>query len=121
MGKLPASLFYWGDLLRDPDVRRCTHHELGVWMRVLCLMFEAETKGVLATKGVAWSDDDIVMAIGGKYEETLCAVTSLVTKGVASRNEAGALINRRMYREEKERVDTRERVRKHRERKAAIE
>lgn len=118
MGKLPASLFYWGDFVRDPDVRRCTHAEVGAWIRLLCLMFEAETKGVLATGGVPWTDEEIAMAIGGKYEETISIVTSLVTKGVASRNEAGSFMNRRMYREEKDRVDTRERVRRHREKHA---
>lgn len=114
MGKLPASLFYWGDFARDPNLRRCTHAELGVWMRILCLMHESECRGVLQTNGVAWTDEDIVMAVGGRPEETLNHVTSLVTKGVASRTDSGALMNRRMYREEKERESTRDRVRKHR-------
>jgi hypothetical protein len=73
-------------------------------------MFEAEHKGVLATNGVPWSDEEIALAIGGHYEETKCAVTSLVTKGVASRDKNGALMNRRMYRDEKIRRDTRNRV-----------
>jgi hypothetical protein len=114
MGKLPASLFYWGDFVRDPDLRRCTHAEVGVWIRVLCLMFEAEFKGCLATNGIAWTDEEIAHAIGGDTSQTVQCVTALVTKGVASRNENGALINRRMYREHQERLAVRERVRKHR-------
>jgi len=118
MGKLPASLFYWGDFVRDPNVRRCTHAEAGVWIRILCLMFDAETKGILESNGVPWTDEEICMAVGGKYEETLQAVTALVAKGVASRSDRGSLMNRRMYREElakqQERAATRERVHNHR-------
>lgn len=118
MGKLPASLFYWGDFVRDPNVRRCTHAEVGVWIKILCLMFDAETKGLLETNGVPWTDEEIVLAVGGKYEETLQAVTALVAKGVASRSDRGSLMNRRMYRDElakqQERAATRERVQNHR-------
>jgi hypothetical protein len=77
-------------------------------------MFEAERKGVLATRGVPWTDEEIALAVGGRFDETMKCITELVTKGVASRNERGALMNRRMYRDEKVRDDTRERVRKHR-------
>ena len=121
MGKSPASLFYWGDVARDPDLRRCTHAEVGVWFRILCLMFEAEFKGMLATQGVAWTDDEIALAIGGDVKETKRCVTSLVTKGVASRTESGALINRRMYREHLERVSTRGRVNEWREKQRGYE
>ncbi|MGA7885273.1 MAG: hypothetical protein WCA44_05975 [Acidobacteriaceae bacterium] len=114
MGKLPASLFYWGDFIRDPDLRRCSNAAVGVWIRLLCLMFECEPKGILATNGAPWSDEDIALAVGGRWEETNACLTELVTKGVASRNASGALMNRRMYRDEKIRDDTRERVRKFR-------
>jgi hypothetical protein len=115
MGKLPASLFYWGDFVRDPDLRRCTNAEVGVWIRCLCLMFEAEQRGILATNGIAWTNEEVALAVGGNTDETIKCVTSLVTKGVASRNELGALMNRRMYRDEKIRVDTKIRVQRFRE------
>jgi hypothetical protein len=118
MGKLPATLFYWGDFVRDPDIRRCTHCEVGVWIRILCLMYEAEFKGVLATNGIPWTDGEIACAIGGDASDTIKCVTSLVTKGVASRNADGALINRRMYREHLERVATRKRVQEFRDRQS---
>lgn len=100
--------------MRDPDLRRCTHAEVGVWFRILCLMFESEFKGMLATNGEPWTDEEIALAVGGDKIETKRCVTALVTKGVASRNERGALINRRMYREHLERVAIRERVRQFR-------
>ncbi len=115
MGKLPASLFYWGDFIRDPDLRRCSNAAVGVWIKCLCLMFECEQKGVLATNGIPWTDDDIALAVGGRWEDTNACLTELVTKGVASRNDAGSLICRRMYRDEKVRDDTRKRVQRFRE------
>lgn len=102
--------------MRDPDLRRCTHAEVGVWFRILCLMYESEFKGMLATKGVPWTDDEIACAVGGNQAEAKKCVAGLVTKGVASRTEEGALINRRMYREHSERLATRKRVHDFRER-----
>jgi hypothetical protein len=78
-------------------------------------MFEAERKGVLETNGTPWTDEEIALAAGGCFEETKIALTELVTKGVASRNERGSLMNRRMYRDEKTRHDTKERVKRFRE------
>src|ERR1700688_4436928 len=115
MGKLPASLFYWGDFIREPGLRRCSNAAVGVWIKCLCLMFDCEQKGVLATGGVPWSDADIALAVGGQWDETNACLTELVTKGVASRNAEGSLMCRRMYREEKTRDDTRRRVQKFRE------
>jgi hypothetical protein len=114
MEREPASLFYWGDFLRD--LRRCTHDEAGLWIKCLCLMFESEPKGVLATNGIPWSDEEIASAVGGCNADVTRLVTQLVTKGIASRNADGSLMNRRMYREEKKRDDTRRRVQLHRER-----
>lgn len=110
MGKMPASLFYWGDFVRDPDLRRCTHAEVGIWIRILCLMFEAEFKGMLSTNDIPWTDEEIARAVGGNPKEVRLAVTALVTKGVASRADNGALVNRRMYREHEQRLGTRKRV-----------
>src|ERR1700676_3461957 len=114
MGKAPASLFYWGDFIRDPDLRRCSNAAVGVWIRCLCLMFDAERKGVLETHETPWTDEEIALAVGGRFDETMNAITELVTKGVASRNERGALMSRRMYRDEKTRDDTKKRVQKFR-------
>lgn len=101
--KLPALLFYPGDWLKDPQLRRCAHEEKGVYIDMLCLMHECEERGVLATAGAAWSDEEVAQAIGGDHQRTLSCVASLVVKGVVSRNSSGAIYSRRMVRDENKR------------------
>ena len=48
MSKLPAFQFYPGDWLKDPNLRRCSVGARGVYMDVLCVMFEHEPRGILA-------------------------------------------------------------------------
>ena len=72
-------------------------------MDILCLMFECEERGVLASSGQPWSDDEIAAAVSGPTDVVLSCIAELLTKGVASRNQAGAVFSRRMVREERER------------------
>lgn len=85
-----------------------------MWIDMLCLMFECEDRGVLATGGVPWTDEEIAAASTGDISEGLSCVTELLRKGVAYRNQAGAIFCKRMARDEKERQTTRERVQRHR-------
>lgn len=103
MSKLPAMQFYPGDWLKDPALRRCSHSAKGIWIDILCLMHESEERGVLATAGVAWSDDDVAQAVGGDRDTTLKGISELTLKGVLSRNEQGAMYCRRMVRDEHKR------------------
>lgn len=112
--KLPAFFFYPGDWLKDPGLRRCSLAARGIWIDVMCLMFECEERGVLATAGHAWSDDEIARAVGGDYDMALSGLRELVDKGVASRNQSGSVYCRRMVRDEDKRKSDAQRQRKHR-------
>lgn len=114
--KLPGFMFYPGDWLKDADLRRCSHAAKGVWTDMLCLMFECEERGVLATAGRAWSDDEIAQAVGGDKLITLSCIIELVEKRVASRNHSNAVYSRRMVREEKERKANAQRQQQYRSR-----
>ena len=114
MAKLPSFQFYPGDWMKDPNLRRCSHAAKGVWIDMLCLMFECDERGVLASGGVPWGLDEIARAVGGAPDMTLSCVEELLAMGVASRNSSGAIFSRRLVRDEQERIQTRERVRKHR-------
>jgi hypothetical protein len=98
--KLPSFQFYPGDWQKDPDLRRCCHAAKGVWVDMLCLMFECEQRGVLATSGTAWTDDEIVRAVGGDHDVTLACLRELVEKRVAHRDDRGAVYSRRLVRDE---------------------
>lgn len=100
MAKLPAFQFYPGDWLKDANLRRCTPAARGVFMDMLCLMFESEERGVLASGGTPWSDDEVAAAIAGREEVVLAGIRELCEKRVVSRDQRGALLSRRMVRDE---------------------
>lgn len=86
--------------MKDPNLRRCSRAARGMWVDILCLMFECEDRGVLMTGGEPWSDEDIAAAVGGDISEGLACITELLRKGVAHRNGSGAIFSRRMARDE---------------------
>lgn len=100
MAKLPAFQFYPADWLKDPDLRRCSHAAKGVWIDMLCVMHECEERGVLATAGKAWSDEEIASVVGGDRKATLSCIHELIEKQVARRRGAGAIYSARMTRDE---------------------
>jgi hypothetical protein len=102
--KLPSFQFYPGDWVKDPNLRRCSHAAKGVWIDLLCLMHESEQRGVLATAGRAWDDDEIALAVGGDRSTVLACVQELILKGVANRQSNGALYSRRLVRDEQKRL-----------------
>jgi hypothetical protein len=115
MGKLPAFMFYPGDWQKDPCLRRCSKAAKGVWMDMLCLLFECPVRGVFVdASGKPWSDDEIADAIGGDIGANLGYIVELVSKGVAQRDTRGAIFSRRMVRDEQNRRSATERKRKER-------
>ncbi|MGA9966769.1 MAG: hypothetical protein WBQ10_16350 [Terriglobales bacterium] len=115
MGKLPAFMFYPGDWQKDPCLRRCSKAAKGVWMDMLCLLFECPIRGVFVdASGKPWSDEEIAEAIGGDIGANLGHITELVSKGVAQRDTRGAIFSRRMVRDEQNRRSATERKRKER-------
>ena len=97
---LPYFPFYPGDWMKHPGLRRCSRQAKGAWVDMLCLMFECEDRGVLATGGEPWSDEDIAAAIGGDVSEGLACISELLRKGVAHRNQTGAIFSPEMIRDE---------------------
>ena len=100
MAKLPAFQFYPGDWMKDPNLKRCSHTAKGVWIDMLCLMFECDERGILASGGDAWTLDEIACAVGGAQDVSLAGIHELLAKGVASRNSVGAIFSRRLVRDE---------------------
>ena len=114
MPRLPYLPLYTGDWLKDPNLRRCSQAARGVWIDLLCFMFDCEERGVLATGGVPWTDQQVAAAICGNPDLTITCLMELLSAGVVSRNKSGALFSRRMVRDEENRAKTRGRVKKHR-------
>ena len=99
--KLPALQFYPGDWRKDMGVQSLSFHDRGVWFEMLMLMHDSERRGVLVLNGKAMSDEMIARAIGLDNQMFNQTLTTLLTNGVADREqETGAVINRRMVRDE---------------------
>ncbi len=107
MAKLPAFQFYPGDWTKDAKLRSCTHAEKGALIDLLCLMFDCDERGVLATNGRAWSDEEAARAIGGEVALieglTLKGVVKRVPKGDPKGMVEGALYSARMVADEHKR------------------
>jgi hypothetical protein len=99
--KLPALQFYPGDWRKDVGVQSLSFHDRGVWFEMLMLMHQSERRGVLILNGQPMSDEMIARAIGSDASSFSETLANLISTGVASREEeTGALMNRRMVRDE---------------------
>lgn len=97
MSKLPWFQFYPGDWSKDPFLRTCSRAAKGLWIDLMCIMFECSPRGILAFPGgVPMSVRDIAIAAGGDVEQNMQLLEELLVKGVARRNEEGAIFSKRM-------------------------
>lgn len=103
--KLPAMQWYPGDWRKDVGVQSLSYHDRGVWFEILNLMHESERRGLLLLNGVAMPNDALARLLGLDNETLTTTLTNLLTSGVASRDaETGALMSRRMVRDENLRI-----------------
>lgn len=103
MGKIPSFPFYPADWLKDPAIRSCTLAARGLWMDLLCLMWECPKRGVLLTGTTPWTSEDIARAEGIPPTVVRRLLDELLAAGVASLDENKAFYSRRIVREELER------------------
>jgi len=123
LSKLPSFQFYPGDWMKDPALRSVSLAARGLYIDLLCLMWECPERGVLKTGNVVWEASHISHAIMSRPGDTFvqnCDINvtlkELVNHGVVTqRNSDGAIISRRMVREELERINARERQARHRD------
>jgi hypothetical protein len=100
--KLPAFQFYPADWRKDPGVQSLSFHDRGVWFEIVCLMHESEQRGKLMLGGQAMPESALARLLGLDKQNLTNTLTTLFEYGVVSRCEhTGALINRRMIRDEK--------------------
>ncbi len=113
--KLPAMQFYPGDWLRDVDLRTCSLAARGLWLDMLCLMWQAPRRGYLQqSSGNAITTEMLARAVGTGTDDVAGLLQELESAGVFSHGEHGMIYSRRMVREETERAGARERQRRSR-------
>ena len=99
--KRPALQFYVGDWMKDPDLRACSYAARGLWIDMLCLMYESSRRGYLLVKDKPASLPHIARMSGGGTDEASPLLKELEDAGVFSRNADGAIYCRRMVRDAK--------------------
>jgi hypothetical protein len=104
MTKLPSFQFYPGDWKKDPGIQALGLFEKGAWFEIMLLMHESTERGKLLLNGNPYPEDALAMALKITPEETRRVIEILTRYGVAGKDEkTGALINRRMIRDEQNR------------------
>lgn len=102
MGKLPAIQFYPGDWRKDSGIQSLNYHEKGVWMEILFFMHESEQRGKLLLNGKPVPEDRLSRMLHLDKQETNTLINTFLSLGVADLcPDTGALMNRRMVRDEK--------------------
>ena len=99
--KRPSFQFYPADWRKDPGVQSLSYHDRGVWFEIICLLHESEERGKLLLNGRPMPDDALARLLGLDKQMLNQTLSILIEFGVTQRcDESGALMNRRMVRDE---------------------
>jgi len=114
MAKAPAFQFYIRDWLSDPQLKMASFSTKGIWIDILCYMWESPNRGIL--KGTIPQISRMVGANKEEFNLFLDEASQLLFCDVSvTDNKNVTLCNRRMYRDEKERKNNRLRQQKFRD------
>lgn len=120
MAKAPAFQFYVRDWLSDPQLKMASASSKGIWIDLLCYMWEAPEKGKLS--GTKEQLTKLVGVSNGEFDLFLEEVDTLVFCDISvTDNEIITLCNRRMFRDEKERKNNRLRQQRFRDKQKSNE
>ncbi len=108
-GKLPMICLYTGDWMKDPALRSVSSAARGLWIDLLCLMFEAPRRGYLELNpGQPLSPKQVSRMTGLSTKEVQKWSAELKMAGVLSVSENGIIFSRRMVRDEDKRLKAKE-------------
>jgi hypothetical protein len=120
-GKKPAMLFYPRDWLADPALNVCSLCAQGLWLRMLCYMWESEKRGYLIVNNKALHKGQICRLVGQNdpEDEVLHWMQELEDAGVYSIDEEGVIYSRRMVSDQGDTPNMKEAVSKKKDKKAS--
>lgn len=91
--------FWPQDWQRDPALRCCGLAARGLWIDLICIMYEGAPYGHLTIGGSAATPRQIGMVTGCGEKEAVKLIGELEAAGVFSRTEDGTIYSRRMVRD----------------------
>lgn len=112
MSKAPAFQFYPADWRKDPALQMCGMVTQGIWINLLCVMWEQPERGKISgdlgqfCRLLGCSKDEFEIFLRENETQNFATVTFC--------NEIVTVINRRMYKEDRERKANHKRVLRHR-------
>jgi hypothetical protein len=122
MSKLPSFQFYPGDWKKDIGVQSLSFHDRAVWFEMMLLMHESPVRGKLMLGPKAMTEEILATLLHIRYEVLQVTLNTLLDRGVTERDEeTGALICRRIIRDESVRAAGRKRIDKWRKSHKTIE
>lgn len=102
--KWPAFQFYPGDWFKEPTLRACSLEARGLWIDMLCMMHSSPVRGILLLSGTKPMEPiHIARVVGASVEEVETLLTELRENGVYDTSDDGAIISRRMVKDEAKR------------------
>ena len=107
MPKFPSFNFYPGDWLKDPELSICSLAARGMWIDVICLMFECRPRGYLFSNGRPWTLEQTACAIRGDWQENLRALKELVQNGVMKQDKKRRFFSKKLVKIESQRAEWR--------------
>ena len=96
MSGQPWLKFYPADWRQDPALRMCSLAARGLWIEMLCLMWQADPCGSLLVNGKQVTPRQLAPLVGTSPKDAEVLVDELAEAGVFSRDEDGAIYSRRM-------------------------
>lgn len=88
------------DWLRCPELKVLSPDIRGLWMDMLCYMWESPVKGVMVKpNGIIYTQAEIVAMLGNDAKGSSAWLNQLIEAGVCGVREDGAIFSRRMVRE----------------------
>lgn len=99
--KKPAFQFYPGDWRKDQNLSRASLQAKGAMIEIMCLAFECDKRGVLATDGKPWTIEEIAHAMGGDKQINISAIEELLKLNVLKKNKKNFIFSSRMVKDAK--------------------
>lgn len=99
-GKQPAFQFYTGDFLKDPALRSVSVAARGLWIDLMCILFESKSKYKLEILGDIDESTAISRMTGVPKKQVKKLVRELEVARVFVRDVSGNIYSKRMQRDE---------------------